>query len=90
MAKEIRRTAKFKKDYKREKKTHPDLDELLHPVLMSLMNGQSLPQKYKDHALIGDWKDHRDCHIKPDLLLLYMLEGDSIILTRMGSHGELF
>lgn len=52
-----------------------------------------LPEKYRDHALTGDWKDHRDCHIKPDLVLIYQKTDDDELLilqlVRLGSHSEL-
>jgi len=90
MTKELRRTTRFKKDYKREKKTHGDLDDLLKPVLQLLLEGKVLPEKMKDHPLSGDWKDHRDCHIKPDLVLIYCIDNEAVTVVRMGSHSELF
>ncbi len=90
MTKELRRTSRFKKDYKREKKTHSDLDDLLKPVLQLLIEGEVLPEKLKDHPLSGDWKDHRDCHIKPDLVLIYSADDDAVTVVRIGSHSELF
>ena len=54
------------------------------------MTYQALPPRFCDHALTGDWKDHRDCHIKPDLVLIYRLPDDATIdLVRLGSHSEL-
>jgi mRNA interferase YafQ len=54
------------------------------------MADKSLPAKYRDHALTGDWADHRDCHIKPDLVLIYRLpDEETLQLVRMGSHSEL-
>lgn len=51
---------------------------------------QSLEPRHRDHALTGDWKDHRDCHIKPDLLLIYRKPDDEVLqLVRIGSHSEL-
>jgi len=90
MTKELRRTNRFKKDYKREKKTHGDLDDLLKPVLQLLLESKALPEKLKDHSLAGDWKDHRDCHIKPDLVLIYKVDEDAVTVVRIGSHSELF
>ena len=60
-------------------------------MLISLIHKETLEEKYKDHALTGNWKDHRDCHIKPDLVLIYRIEEDDNILrlTRLGSHSEL-
>jgi mRNA interferase YafQ len=90
MTKEFRRTTRFKKDYKREKKTHGDLDDLLKPILQLLLEGKVLPEKLKDHPLSGDWKDHRDCHIKPDLVLIYSVDDKGVTVVRIGSHSELF
>jgi mRNA interferase YafQ len=57
---------------------------------MTLANDQPLAEKHRDHALIGDWKDHRDCHIKPDLVLIYRKLDDVVLqLVRLGSHSEL-
>jgi mRNA interferase YafQ len=49
-----------------------------------------LPKKHRDHALIGNWKGSRDCHIEPDWLLIYTLDSDLLILERTGSHSDLF
>lgn len=58
----------------------------------TLMAGQALPEKHRDHALVGNWKGHRDCHIMPDWLLIYRLDEDAMEIeyVRMGSHAELF
>jgi mRNA interferase YafQ len=59
-------------------------------VVALLASDASLPQKCRDHALSGDWKDHRDCHIKPDLLLIYRKpDSDTLELVRLGLHSEL-
>ncbi len=90
MTKELRRTTRFKKDYKREQKTHHDLENLLKPVLQLLLDGKALPERLRDHALGGEWKDHRDCHIKPDLVLIYGVDDEFVTVVRIGSHSELF
>ena len=90
MTKELRRTTRFKKDYKREQKTHRDLGDLLRPVLQLLLDGEALPERLRDHALGGAWKDHRDCHIKPDLVLIYSVDDAAVTVVRLGSHSELF
>ena len=60
-------------------------------VVNALRNDIPLPPRYRDHALHGEWEGSRDCHIKPDLVLVYTLEGDDLlILERLGSHAELF
>ena len=66
--------------------------ELLQEVLDYLVQEQPLPEKYRDHALSGNYADFRECHILPDWLLIYKVEEDILILTltRTGSHSELF
>lgn len=83
-------TAKFKRDLKRERKTDPGVEEILRGVIETLRAGQELPQRMKDHPLYGDWKDHRDCHLKPDLVLIYKMDEADVTLARLGSHSELF
>lgn len=83
-------TGKFKRDLKRERKTDPGVEKVLRSVIKLLREGTELPKKLKDHPLSGDWKDHRDCHLKPDLVLIYKTEETAITLVRLGSHSELF
>jgi len=89
----IARTSQFKRDYKRELKGRhrTTVENDLKEVLTSLIQKEALEEKYKDHALTGNWKDHRDCHIKPDLVLIYRIEEDDNVLrlARLGSHSEL-
>jgi mRNA interferase YafQ len=85
-------TSQFKRDYKREGKGQhrKTLDVDLFPVVEALANDQLLEPRYRDHALTGDRQDHRDCHIKPDLVLIYQKpDGDTLRLVRIGSHSEL-
>ncbi|MHB1175461.1 MAG: type II toxin-antitoxin system YafQ family toxin [Sulfuriferula sp.] len=85
-------TSQFKRDYKREGKGQhrAKLDIDLFPVVEALANNQLLEPRHHDHALTGDWKDHRDCHIKPDLVLIYQKpDDDTMRLVRLGSHSEL-
>ncbi|MHB9119167.1 MAG: type II toxin-antitoxin system YafQ family toxin [Burkholderiales bacterium] len=85
-------TSQFKRDYKREGKGQhwATLDVDLFPVVDALANDQVLEPRYRDHALTGAWKDHRDCHIKPDLVLIYQKsDDDTMRLVRLGSHSEL-
>ena len=60
-------------------------------MVVSLLAADAvLPERHRDHFLAGDWKDHRDCHIKPDLVLIYRKPDDgSLELVRLGSHSEL-
>lgn len=57
-----------------------------------LANGEILEAKYRDHALIGNYKDSRECHIEPDWLLIYEIKNETLVLmlSRVGSHSELF
>lgn len=82
-------TNQFKKDYKRIKKQNKDLIKL-QDVIEKLADGERLEQKYKDHQLSGIWKNHRDCHIEPDWILIYRTTSQELILERTGSHSELF
>jgi mRNA interferase YafQ len=85
-------TGQFKRDYKREAKGQhrATLDDDLFPVVEYLANDQVLESRLRDHPLTGEWKDHRDCHIKPDLVLIYQKSNTDILrLVRLGSHSEL-
>lgn len=85
-------TGQFKRDYKREKAGQhaADLDDLLKEVTDLLRAGSKLPAANKDHQLKGKWKDTRDCHLKPDLVMIYRKTETEIELVRLGSHSELF
>lgn len=84
-------TVKFRKDVKRIKKRGYDL-RLLTEVLDLLATGSVLPEKYKDHALSGNYQGHRECHISPDWLLIYRVEAGMLVLvlSRTGTHSDLF
>jgi len=59
-------------------------------IVTTLANDEPLADKHHDHALSGEWKDHRDCHVKPDLILIYRKPNDAVLqLVRLGSHSEL-
>lgn len=81
----------FKKDYKRIKKRGYNL-KLLEDVLSLLVKGEVLPQEYRDHLLIGNYSGVRECHIKPDWLLIYKMDDNdlTVIAMRTGSHSDLF
>ena len=87
----VRYTAQFKKDYKLAVKRGYNPKEL-EKVIDLLKTGESLPQIYKDHPLSGEWKHYRDCHIRPDWILIYRIIEESLILelTRTGTHSDLF
>lgn len=84
-------TNQFKKDYKLAMKRHLNID-ILDDIIRMLANGEQLPEKYRDHALSGNWVGHRECHIQPDWLLIYRIENDLLVLTltRTGTHSDLF
>ncbi|MDO5059268.1 MAG: type II toxin-antitoxin system YafQ family toxin [Neisseria sp.] len=78
----------FKKDLK---KYYLELvGEAWTEVSSCLLYGHSMPEKYRDHALTGNWKDFRDCHIKPDLVLIYRIVDDVVELHYLDSHSEIF
>ena len=87
----IRTTAQFRRDVKRCQRQGKDMS-LFKVLNETLIAGQTLPEKYRDHALMGNWRGHRDCHITPDWLLIYRIHADEqeIEYVRMGSHAELF
>lgn len=87
----VKFTTTFKKDYKRAMKRGMDMKQLEN-VIGLLAMGESLPENYRDHSLSGDWFGHRECHILPDWLLIYRIEGDVLVLTlsRTGTHSDLF
>lgn len=88
----INRTTRFRRDYKRELKGEfgASLDREFIAVLKLLAEDAPIPERYRDHALGGGWKAHRDCHIRPDLVLIYQKpDADSLWLVRLGSHSEL-
>ncbi|MGO8953979.1 MAG: type II toxin-antitoxin system YafQ family toxin [Rhodomicrobium sp.] len=85
-------TKKFKKDYKRlSAGSHgANLNNLLQWAVDLLAADEPLPWRCHDHALTGDWTDHRDCHLKPDLLLIYRKpDTETLELVRLGSHSDL-
>jgi mRNA interferase YafQ len=89
----IEYTGAFRRDFKREKKgqSRRDLDSLVSGVVSILAEDQTLPEKNRDHGLSADWADHRECHLKPDLLLIYRKPDAEVLqLVRLGSHSELF
>ena len=89
---EIKYTTRFQRDYKRENsgRHNKKLDALLMEVVNLLAVDAPLPRRHFDHPLAGEWSDHRDCHIRPDLVLIYRKpDDDSLELVRLGSHSEL-
>jgi len=83
-------TKQFSKDLDKIKKSGQKEIEKLKTILTKLINQEPLDQKNKDHKLIGNYKGRRECHIEPDWLLIYLIEDETIIFERTGSHSELF
>ena len=86
---QLERSNQFKKDLKRVLKRGKD-SEKLKAVIDCLIAQKPLPEKNKDHKLIGDYVDYRECHIEPDWLLIYMANNTTLRLERTGSHADLF
>ena len=89
----IRHSTAFRRDHKRAKAgPHGSrLDALLAGVLQALVAGIPLPPEKRDHRLVGPWSGYRECHVKPDLLLIYSKPDPTTLeLVRLGSHSELF
>lgn len=87
----VKSTVRFQKDLKRVQKRGYDIS-LITNIIKQLANGESLPEKNKDHALSGNFKGCRECHITPDWLLIYEVDNGELILylTRTGTHSDLF
>ena len=91
---EIERSSVFKRDFKRiysNPKHRNNIDLLLMRVVDLLVMDQLLPANLRDHELIGNWVGYRECHIKPDVLLIYKKPDPlTLRLARLGSHSDLF
>jgi mRNA interferase YafQ len=88
----VRYSSRFKRDYRRETSGRHGkrLDAVLLEAVTLLANDDALPRRYFDHPLSGEWSDHRDCHIRPDLILIYRKPDEfNLDLVRLGSHSEL-
>ena len=81
--------SRFKKDLKKLRSSNRDENELL-ALIAVLANGQPLDEKCRDHSLIGNYVNCRECHIRPDRLLIYQTTATDLLLVRTGSHSELF
>ncbi|MCB5223963.1 MAG: type II toxin-antitoxin system YafQ family toxin [Candidatus Cloacimonadaceae bacterium] len=86
---QIFRTSRFKRDFKNYQ-YNEGLKDLLWEIIDSLRNERPLPANYRDHQLKGEFSMCRECHITPDILLIYRIENSSLFLIRMGSHSDLF
>jgi mRNA interferase YafQ len=81
--------SQFRSDVKLVQKRGKDMTKL-RDVILLLIEEKILPPHYKDHPLKGEWKHFRDCHIEPDWLLIYKIDGDDLHLVRTGTHSDLF
>ena len=86
---EIFETKQFRNDIKKIKKRGKALGKL-KKVVEIVASGGVLDRRFRDHALGGKWIGSRDCHIEPDWLLIYRIDGESLYLERTGSHSDLF
>ncbi len=85
----IRQSSRFRQDVKRLLRQGADLARL-EVIVEMLVAQMPLHERYRDHASIGNWQSHRECHIEPDWLLIYLIVDDELQLARTGSHAELF
>ena len=88
---ELKKTTQFRKDLKRMVKRNANI-ALLDEIVQTLREQKPLAQKHRDHELTGNSAGFRECHIQPDWLLIYLIDGENLILTavRTGSHADLF
>ena len=82
-------TNRFKKDYKQAMKRNYDIS-MIDAVIVDLINEVPLDERYKDHPLFGSYEGCRECHIKPDWLLIYQIGNGVIVFERTGTHSDLF
>lgn len=92
MVYEIVRTKRFKSAYKRVKNLRGFKKEIFAEVVYTLASGNKLNEKYRDHKLTGSLKNFRECHLAPDILLLYQIDDGILVLTlvSIGNHAQLF
>lgn len=82
-------TNQFERDLRRMQRRGKDAEKI-KMVIAALVNEEPLAERYRDHALAGNYKGRRECHIEPDWLLIYKLMEDEIIFERTGAHSDLF
>ena len=88
----IKPSGRFTKDYRRVCKSHPSptFERDFAALVDKLARDEILEPRFRDHQLTGNWRGHRDCHVRPDLVLIYRKPGrDTLLLVRLGSHSEL-
>ena len=82
-------TRQFERDLRLAQRRGKDIEKLKQ-VVAALINEESLAERYYDHPLKGNYRDRHECHLEPDWLLIYKLQGDEIIFERTGRHSDLF
>ncbi len=88
LERKFRLTNSFKKDLRKHHVALVSKEWI--EIFSCLLNNTPIPRKYKDHALTGNWKGYRDCHVKPDLVLIYKIDDDVIELHYLNTHSEIF
>ena len=83
------RASQFRRDLRKAQRQGKDL-ELLKTIIQTLAEEKPLEDRYRDHELTGTWRGYRECHVNPDWLLIYKVDGNELKLARIGSHSELF
>ncbi len=83
-------STQFKKDFRKLQKHDLEAVLAVGDVIGQIQRGEALEEKYRDHALTGNWQGFRDCHVRPDLVLIYRVAEKSVQLARIGSHSNLF
>lgn len=86
---ELKTTKRFDKDYAKQEKRGKDMTDM-DKIVDDLINERPLDTKYRDHPLKGNYVGHRECHIKPDWLLIYRETKEDLTLVRTGTHSDLF
>ncbi|MFC1843076.1 type II toxin-antitoxin system YafQ family toxin [Candidatus Dependentiae bacterium] len=80
---------RFEKDVRKAKKRSNDMDKLKN-IILKILEGESLPEKNRNHKLKGKFEGYWECHIEPDWLLIYKKTSETIIFVRTGTHTDLF
>ena len=79
----------FERDLRQMEKRGKNTQKI-KAVIVALVSEETLPEQYRDHILVGNFKDRRECHIEPDWLLIHRLQDHEIVFERTGSHADLF
>jgi mRNA interferase YafQ len=82
-------TTQFERDLRLMQRRGKDIEKL-KTILTALINEEPLPERQRDHPMVGNYKSRRECHVEPDWLLIYKLVSNEIIFERTGTHGDLF